>query len=139
MRKKNRIWVLLLALVLCSALLPAGASAADARTSDTTKHTVTFIAGGEVFATVLVPDGDRLGNMPKVPEIEGGDPASSDLKQVASIDWLKANEVSQRPTALDQSPNQKFRCFSKSTLRLPHVSGGLPGSLSRAPEGYIPG
>ena len=76
---------------------------------------------------------------PKVPEIEGSGPASSDLKQVASIDWLRANEVSQRATALDQSPNQKFRCLSKSTLRLPHVSGGLPGSLSRAQEGYIPG
>jgi len=34
------------------------------------------------------------------PEIEGGGPASSDLEQVASIDWLRANEGSQRATAL---------------------------------------
>lgn len=75
----------------------------------------------------------------EVPKIEGSGPASSDLEQVASIDWLKANEVSQRATPLAQSPNQKFRCFSKSPPRLPHVSGGLPGTLSKALEGYIPG
>ena len=78
MRKRNRILACLLLMVLCAALLPAAVLAqngsGDALISapaDTTKHTVTFIAGGEVFATVLVPDGDRLGNMPKVPEKEG--------------------------------------------------------------------
>lgn len=75
----------------------------------------------------------------EVPEIEGSGSASSDLEQVASIDWLRANEGSQRVRALARSPNQKFRCFAKSVPRLPHVSGGLPGTQSKAPEGSIPG
>ena len=70
MKKRNRILACLMALVLCAVLLPAAASAAESG-SVVRKPKVTFVAGGEIFATVLVPYGDSLGNMPQVPEKAG--------------------------------------------------------------------
>lgn len=66
---------------------------------------------------------------------------SSQLRSwTGGFHWLAESKWSfPEGYTLAQSPNQKFRCFSKSTPRLPHVSGGLPGTLSKALEGYIPG
>lgn len=74
MRKKPRILAGILVLALCAVMLPAAVFAAAPTAENLSvvrKPTVTFVAGGEVFATVLVPYGDKLGNMPQVPEKEG--------------------------------------------------------------------
>lgn len=68
MRKRKAILPCLAALLLVLSVLPAGVLAAQ---PEEPTGTVTFVADGEVYATVRVPTGENLGNMPCVPEKAG--------------------------------------------------------------------